>query len=274
MRARFSHLVFGATCIAVALTGADTASAKVGSCTEPVTFGTTISATGPFSVNADRWVKMTEIFAEEVNKRGGIKLAGCDGKSVPLKFVIYDDQSTPATAVSLHEKLVTVDQVDVLVGPDWTPIGFPVSPIPDKHKIPIVMANVSALQSSSAASSTSSARRRRACTCGRIATSTSSPSSRTRRSRSSLRSRQPVHQGRRRLRGKEGRGSRHEGARQGDISRRHQGLQLHRAAHEGSEPRHRLHLVVRRPGASAHPADAPTAGDREKRHTRCGTPAR
>ena len=40
----------------------------------------------------------------------------CDGKSVPLKFVIYDDQSTPATAVSLHEKLVTVDQVDVLVG--------------------------------------------------------------------------------------------------------------------------------------------------------------
>jgi ABC-type branched-subunit amino acid transport system substrate-binding protein len=89
---------------------------------------------------------MTEIFAEEINKRGGIKLSGCDGKSVPLQFVIYDDQSTPATAVSLHEKLVTVDQVDVLVGPDWTPIGFPVSPIPDKHKIPTVLGNVSALQ--------------------------------------------------------------------------------------------------------------------------------
>ena len=146
MRARFSHLVLGATCFAAALAGADVAGAKIGSCTEPVTFGTTISATGPFSVNADRWVKMTEIFAEEVNKRGGIKLARCDGKSVPLKFVIYDDQSTPATAVSLHEKLVTVDEVDVLVGPDWTPIGFPVSPIPDKHKIPTVLANVSALQ--------------------------------------------------------------------------------------------------------------------------------
>ena len=25
----------------------------------------------------------------------------------------------------MYEKLVTVDQVDVLVGPDWTPIGFP-----------------------------------------------------------------------------------------------------------------------------------------------------
>ena len=49
-------------------------------------------------------------------------------------------------AESLHEKLVTVDEVDVLVGPDWTPIGFPVSPIPDKHRIPAVLANVSALQ--------------------------------------------------------------------------------------------------------------------------------
>lgn len=138
-------LTFAAGCFTV-LIGTSATIAKEGSCTEPVVFGTTISATGTFSVNADRWVKMTEIFAEEINKRGGIKLSGCDGKSVPLKFVVYDDQSTPATAVSLHEKLITVDQVDVLVGPDWTPIGFPVSPIPDKHKVPAVMANVSALQ--------------------------------------------------------------------------------------------------------------------------------
>ncbi len=145
MVSRIVKLVLSVGCV-TAFSGADVGLAKIGSCTEPVVFGTTISATGPFSVNADRWVKMTEIFAEEINKRGGIKLSGCDGKSVPLKFVVYDDQSTPATAVSLHEKLVTVDQVDVLVGPDWTPIGFPVSPIPDKHRIPIVFGNVSALQ--------------------------------------------------------------------------------------------------------------------------------
>jgi ABC-type branched-subunit amino acid transport system substrate-binding protein len=147
MSARIAKFVLGAGAGISALLACTHASiAKIGSCTEPVTFGTTISATGPFSVNADRWVRMTEIFAEEINQRGGVKLSGCDGKSVPLKFVIYDDQSTPATAVSLHEKLVTVDNVDVLVGPDWTPIGFPVSPIPDKHKVPTVLGNVSALQ--------------------------------------------------------------------------------------------------------------------------------
>jgi branched-chain amino acid transport system substrate-binding protein len=122
------------------------AEAKQGSCTDPVVFGTTISATGTFSVNADRWMKLTQVFADTINEKGGIKLSGCDGKSVPLKFVMYDDQSVPATAVNLIEKLATEDNVDVIVGPDWTPIGFAVSPIPDKHKIPAVLGNVSALQ--------------------------------------------------------------------------------------------------------------------------------
>ena len=62
---------------------------------------------------------MTEIFAEEINKDGGVMLARCN-KKVPLKFVIYDDQSVPATAVSLYERMATVDEVDLFVGPDWT----------------------------------------------------------------------------------------------------------------------------------------------------------
>ena len=97
MLTRFRSYALATTCALGALSSIAPAAAKVGSCTEPVMFGTTISATGQFSVNADRWVKMTEIFAEEVNKRGGIKLAGCDGKSVRLKFVIYDDQSNRPT---------------------------------------------------------------------------------------------------------------------------------------------------------------------------------
>lgn len=146
MLTRFRSYALATTCALGALASIAPAAAKVGSCTDPVVFGTTISATGQFSVNSDRWVKMTQVFEEEINKRGGVKLAGCGGKSVPLKFVTYDDQSNPTNAVSLTEKLVTVDGVDVLVGPDWTPIGFPVSPIPDKHKIPDVLGNVSALQ--------------------------------------------------------------------------------------------------------------------------------
>lgn len=120
---------------------ASPASATIGSCTEPIVLGTTISETGPFSTLADRWRKMTEIFAEEVNKSGGVAVKAC-GKKLPVKFVIYDDQSVPATAVALYEKMATVDKVDFFVGPDWSSIGGPVPPVADKHKIPMVMANV------------------------------------------------------------------------------------------------------------------------------------
>lgn len=132
-----SHLIMGAATLATYLP----AHAAQGSCTEPIVFGTTISETGPFSTLADRWRKMTEVFAEEVNKSGGIAVKACN-KKLPLKFVIYDDQSVPATAVALFERMATVDKVDFFVGPDWSSLGGPVPPVADKHKIPMVMANV------------------------------------------------------------------------------------------------------------------------------------
>jgi len=117
------------------------AAAKLNSCDGPIVFGTTLSETGPFSTLADRWRKMTEVFAEEINKSGGIAVKACN-KKLPLQFVIYDDQSVPATAVQLYEKMATVDKVDFFVGPDWSSLGGPVPPIADKYQIPMVMANV------------------------------------------------------------------------------------------------------------------------------------
>ena len=117
------------------------ATAKLNSCDGPIVFGTTLSETGPFSTLADRWRKMTEVFAEEINKSGGIAVKACN-KKLPLQFVIYDDQSVPATAVQLYEKMATVDKVDFFVGPDWSSIGGPGPPIADKYQIPMVMANV------------------------------------------------------------------------------------------------------------------------------------
>ncbi len=138
---KLSHLMLtGAAALACGLASLS-ASAAQGSCSEPIVFGTTISETGPFSTLADRWRKMTEVFAEEINKGGGIAVKACN-KKLPLKFVIYDDQSVPATAVALFEKMATVDKVDFFVGPDWSSLGGPVPPVAEKHKIPMVMANV------------------------------------------------------------------------------------------------------------------------------------
>jgi len=107
-----------------------------------VLLGTTLSLTGKFSVSAERWGKMTEVFQEVYNQRfGGVYLRKQD-KKVPVRFIYYDDKSEPQHAVAMYERLATVDRVDFLVGPDWSPIGFPVATVPEKHKIPIVMSNV------------------------------------------------------------------------------------------------------------------------------------
>src|SRR3954465_7572055 len=120
---------------------ASPAAAKVGSCNDPIVLGTTISETGPFSTLTDNWRKMTEVFAEEINRDGGVMVSSCN-KKLPIKFVIYDDQSVPSTAVNLYERMATVDQVDFFVGPDWTSMGLPVPPIAERHGIPLVAANV------------------------------------------------------------------------------------------------------------------------------------
>ncbi len=139
--ARFLRFLMIGALVLGAAVYAGSAAAKLGSCNDPILLGTTISETGPFSTLADKWRKVTEVFAEEVNKGGGVMVKSCN-KKVPIKFVIYDDQSVPATAVSLYEKMATVDNVDFFVGPDWSSMGGPVPPIGEKHKIPMVAANI------------------------------------------------------------------------------------------------------------------------------------
>lgn len=134
------YLTLAASAV-IGLAVAQPASAKLDSCDGPIVLGTTLSESGVFSTLADRWRNMTKIFAEEVNKRGGVQVKDCN-KGLPIEFVMYDDQSVPATAVSLYERLASVDKVDFLVGPDWSSIGGPVSAVAERHKVPIVMANV------------------------------------------------------------------------------------------------------------------------------------
>src|SRR3954470_1699787 len=126
---------------ALALAAASPVAAKQNSCDGPIVLGTTMSITGINASLAGRWDKMTEVFEKVFNKDGGVFVSSCN-KKLPVKIVYYDDQSIPATAVNLYEKLATVDNVDLFVGPDWSTHGFPVSAVFEKYKIPSVMSNV------------------------------------------------------------------------------------------------------------------------------------
>ena len=79
----------------------------------PIKIGMTLSLTGPIAAPGAIQKVATEVFVEDLNKRGGLL-----GRKVEL--VLKDDQSRPDMARTLYEQLVTVDKVDLIVGPYGT----------------------------------------------------------------------------------------------------------------------------------------------------------
>jgi branched-chain amino acid transport system substrate-binding protein len=76
----------------------------------PIRIGSTLALTGPLAPTALLHKIAGEIYVEELNKANGLL-----GR--PVEWVLLDDQSKPDVARSLYEKLITVDKVDLLMGP-------------------------------------------------------------------------------------------------------------------------------------------------------------
>ncbi len=95
---------------------------------KPMVIGGSLPLTGTFAATG-RWVERGyQFWAEEVNGKGGLL-----GR--PVKLIIYDDKSDAKEAVSLAEKVITVDKVDLLLG------GYPgtactaVMPVAEKYRM-------------------------------------------------------------------------------------------------------------------------------------------
>jgi ABC-type branched-subunit amino acid transport system substrate-binding protein len=77
---------------------------------QPIRIGGTLALTGPLAPTALLHKIAGEIYVEELNKGNGLL-----GR--PVEWVLLDDQSKPDVTRSLYEKLITVDKVDLLMGP-------------------------------------------------------------------------------------------------------------------------------------------------------------
>ena len=76
----------------------------------PVRIGGTLSLTGPLAQTGIIHKIVGELFIDMQNKAGGLM-----GR--PIEWVLLDDQSKPDLARTLYERLLTVDKVDLLIGP-------------------------------------------------------------------------------------------------------------------------------------------------------------
>ncbi len=94
----------------------------------PIVIGTTISETGPLATDGAYQIKGIQAGIAAANANGGWL-----GRKIELKY--YDDKSSTGTAVRLYERLITDDQVNLLIGPYSSLLGVAVAPLINKYKM-------------------------------------------------------------------------------------------------------------------------------------------
>ena len=92
----------------------------------PIKIGASLPLTGDFSEPGSAAKKGYEVWADVINKGGGIL-----GRQV--EFTIYDNASDPDTAVADYERLITQDKVDLVVGPFSSRLVIPTSEVAAKY---------------------------------------------------------------------------------------------------------------------------------------------
>ncbi|HEX7007077.1 MAG TPA: amino acid ABC transporter substrate-binding protein [Alphaproteobacteria bacterium] len=135
MKRIFGTLIAAAAAVAVSA-GATAA--------EPVRIGYSMAKTGLFAQGAVSQINAYELWREQVNAQGGLDIGGKEKR--PVEFVVYDDQSDPANAVRIYEKLITDDRVDLLLGPWGTPTHFAIAPVLERLKFPMVGSTAASVQ--------------------------------------------------------------------------------------------------------------------------------
>src|SRR5574342_538909 len=93
----------------------------------PIKIGASMSVTGTYAKPGTYQKQGYDVCIDELNAKGGLL-----GRKVEL--VIYDDQSQPATAVKLYEKLITEDKVDAVMGPYSSAVSEAVANVTEKYK--------------------------------------------------------------------------------------------------------------------------------------------
>ena len=123
------------TCLAVIFLVA--LPAWAGDVPKAIHIGATVSQSGHFSSEVGPFKRLMEAWADIVNGQGGIMVKDY-GKSLPVKFTIYDDKSDEATAKKYYERLATVDKVQLMLGPYSSPLTLAASTAGENHQIPFI----------------------------------------------------------------------------------------------------------------------------------------
>jgi branched-chain amino acid transport system substrate-binding protein len=89
---------------------------------DPIKVGFSMALTGGVAPNGRQMLIALEIWRDDVNAKGGLL-----GR--PVELVFYDDQSNPSNVPGFYQKLLSIDKVDLLIGPYATNMVAPAMPV-------------------------------------------------------------------------------------------------------------------------------------------------
>ena len=93
---------------------------------EPIVVGSTLSLTGAFAATGAIHQIAGEQFVEQLNASGGLL-----GR--PVEWLVLDDESDQANVATLYERLISQDQVDLIIGPYATPNIISAMAVAERH---------------------------------------------------------------------------------------------------------------------------------------------
>lgn len=98
---------------------------------EPYKVGAIFSVTGVASFLGEPEKKTAEMIRDAINAGGGIK-----GRK--LELIIYDDESDSTKAILAAKRLISKDEVSVIIGPTRSGESLAVAPIAEKEQVPLI----------------------------------------------------------------------------------------------------------------------------------------
>lgn len=111
----------------IALAAAAIVAPAVAQAADTIKIGIALSETGNLADSSKHYWRGIELWRDKLNASGGLL-----GKKV--EFVIYDDRSDAATSARLYERLITNDNVDLLVSTIGSAQAATATAVAEKHK--------------------------------------------------------------------------------------------------------------------------------------------
>ena len=109
---------------------------------EELKIGVVASMTGSASTTGKDIWQSAELAAEEINADGGVYVADL-GKKVPIRLVQGDDESTREGGQKAVSRMITQDNVDILVGGFSSAVVSAHQQIVAEHKVPYIITGAS-----------------------------------------------------------------------------------------------------------------------------------